>query len=160
MTRQTSIAVYEQIKNQGLLSRRRWQVYDVLFRRGPLTQNEACRLLAEEYGLTNKPSVTPRFAELEKRRVIHAVGKRQCDVTGETCLAYDVTGLLPTDPPDRPMPGRRLAVVLADLNRLRLENDALRAKLAKWGRPTDAERRHRQVAPIDELFHVEHLANE
>lgn len=148
--RSTSAEVYNRIKDEGLLSKRRWQVYDVLFRRGPLTQNEACQILADETSLSNKPSVTPRFAELEARGVIHVAGKRRCEVTGELCLAYDVTACLPHAPAPRQTPRQKLQTALDQLRdateQLRLaciERDRLRERLERWGRPTNEERQRR-----------------
>ena len=115
--RQTSIDVYNQIKRDGTLSKRRWQVYDCLFHHGPLTGNEVVRKL----GL---PGAWKRLSELERETVVTTFGTRVCTVTGFEVDLWDVTGNLPIGAkhssavgPPRP-PARDLAVVV----------DLLRAK--------------------------------
>jgi hypothetical protein len=92
VTRDTSIEVYNQIKEEGLLSRLRFDVYDTLFRSGPLTQMETCRLLSSFH---QDRSIMPRFAEMEKMRVIASVGERDCGITGRRVMLWDVTSRLP-----------------------------------------------------------------
>jgi hypothetical protein len=93
MTRDTSIMAYNQIRESGLLTKLRWQVYECLFQHGPLGQNE----LLIELGTPHfkKDSIKPRFAELEKFGVIREVGKRPCRITGREVIIWDVTSNLP-----------------------------------------------------------------
>lgn len=93
--RQTSIDVYHQIVEKGLLSKRRWQVYSCLFEHGPMTQNETYVKL----GVPNlqQSSVMPRFAELKNMGVIREIGTRKCTITGHEVLEWDVTDQLPID---------------------------------------------------------------
>lgn len=97
MTRQTSIQAYNMIKENGLLSRRRWEVYDVLFRHGPLTANEVfVKLQEENIGPYNAASNSAaRFSELRNSCVIYEVRERQCAVTGMNVIEWDVTDRLP-----------------------------------------------------------------
>lgn len=93
MIRETSIAVYHQIQEEGLLSDRRNQVFKCLWEHGPMTQNET-------YVKLNVPnlqqsSIMPRFAELKDLGVITDIGKRICTVTGRMVLEWNVTGELP-----------------------------------------------------------------
>lgn len=93
MIRETSIAVYHQIQEEGLLSDRRNQVFKCLWEHGPMTQNET-------YIKLNVPnlqqsSIMPRFAELKDLGVITDIGKRICTITGRTVLEWEVTGELP-----------------------------------------------------------------
>lgn len=110
MTRRTSIDVYHQIEAEGLLSKRRWEVYDYLFKHGPLTQREVSDSIATEYA--HHQSYTPRFAELEARGVIESVGERPCSVTGRNVLVWDVTDRLPVEPDatgkPKPMPRKEV----------------------------------------------------
>lgn len=89
--RQTSIDVYHQIRDEGLLSKRRLQVYETIYLHGPITQMETAKIAD-----ILDHSVTPRFAELEKMGVIATVGERDCTRTGRKVLMWDVTGRLPT----------------------------------------------------------------
>lgn len=93
MIRQTSINVYRQIEAEGLLSKRRWEVYNHLYKHGPLTQREAVNQISNKYAAER--SYTPRFAELEKMLVIRSVGERVCSITGRQVLIWDVTDKLP-----------------------------------------------------------------
>jgi hypothetical protein len=95
MTRKTSIEAYHEIKASGLLSKRRFEVYDALFHYGPMTQMETFVKLKH----LSQHTVTPRFAELRKMGVIEEVGERACTVTGINVIAWDVTSSLPTQLP-------------------------------------------------------------
>jgi len=98
MTRQTSINAYNKIKAEGLLGKLQAQVYDNLYHSGPLTIAEC-----SQYHLPSidSRSVSPRFAELEKKGVITTVGKRKCSVTGREVLLWDVTANLPAPVPKK-----------------------------------------------------------
>jgi hypothetical protein len=96
--RQTSIATYYAIREDGLLSRMRWLVYDCLYQHGPLTAQETFKQL----GLESNQS--GRFTEMRELGVILEVGERQCAVTGRNVILWDVTAALPssaerTEPP-------------------------------------------------------------
>lgn len=102
MVRQTSIDVYHRIKAEGLLSKMRWEVYDVLFREGPLTGKELDRKLGTD-------SAHKRLSELKQLGVIADSGEkvRPCTVSGELVVEWDVTAALPekaTTPPKQSSP--------------------------------------------------------
>lgn len=82
--RETSVEAYEKIKASGLLSKRRWQVYDILFRCGPLT----ARQIAEDFGV---PGGWKRCSELQEMGLIREVGTRVDSKTQQTVLVWDVT---------------------------------------------------------------------
>lgn len=89
--RKTSVLVYNQIKEEGTLSKRRWETYDALFRSGPMTINETLKCLP----YSQHKSISPRFAELRDMGAIEEVGERECFVTGRVCILWDVSGKLP-----------------------------------------------------------------
>lgn len=91
MTRQTSIDVYNQIQEEGLLGRIQWLVYSLLYEKGPLTQGEIAQKLNMDRNVAS-----PRFAELLEKGSIAIVGERACGVTGRICTLWDVTSNLPT----------------------------------------------------------------
>lgn len=93
MTRQTSIAVYRQVEEEGLLSSLRLEVYRVICFFGPITQGEAWR---EHFSDRQRHDIGPRFAELEKRGAIHCAGERVCRLTGREVMAWESTCQLPT----------------------------------------------------------------
>jgi hypothetical protein len=98
MVRQTSITAYNQIKEEGLLSERRWQVYDTLFNHGPCTANE----LAKHFEKMNfllpgnvNLNIVTRLGELRNMGVVSELKERPCRVTGMTVIEWDVTDRLP-----------------------------------------------------------------
>jgi hypothetical protein len=97
MTRQTSIEAYNKIKENGLLSRRRWEVYDILFRLGPLTANETFNILKQEkyLNLSFDSNTRARFTELRELGVIMETQTRPCSITGMNVIEWDVTKELP-----------------------------------------------------------------
>lgn len=92
--RRTSLLAYETIREQGLLSRQRWLIYDVLYRHGPVTINECFKILEKERGSWNWNTRT-RFGELVEMGVAEEVGERECRHSGMLCIVYDVTSSLP-----------------------------------------------------------------
>lgn len=104
MTRKTSIEAYKQIRDSGLLSERRFEVYDVVFRHGPLTANEAFKILYDnDMGAKNAASNSAaRFSELRDVGVLYEVGERKCGVTGMKVIVWDVTDQLPKAPDKKP----------------------------------------------------------
>lgn len=96
MTRQTSIEAYNTIKENGLLSLRRWQFYDVLFRFGPLTQNECARKVELVYKTKlSESGIGSRLSELRTMGVVQEVGKRRDSITGMKNILWDCTKKLP-----------------------------------------------------------------
>lgn len=87
MIRNTSVDAYITIKNNGLLSAKRWIVYHILFEHGPLTGME----------------VRARLNELRALSVAEEQGVRVCSVTGMRVILWDVTQRLPVkfDTPNR-----------------------------------------------------------
>lgn len=92
MTQQTSTDVYNEIKNKGLLTHLRWEVYNCLYTNGPLTQAETSRIIGNH---GENQGITPRFAELQRMGVIRKIGKRRCTVTGYTVFEWGLTDQLP-----------------------------------------------------------------
>lgn len=92
-TRDTSLEVYRKIREGGLLSERRLQVYEVLFHHGPITAGEVWYFHLQDRAQID--SVRPRMAELEELGVIESCGERKCSYTGNVCLMWRTTGKLP-----------------------------------------------------------------
>ena len=91
-TRQTSIDCYNQIKQDGSLSKMRFEVYSALLSMGkPSTTREV-------YETMNvlKQEAT-RFTELRKLGVIYEVQNRKCTITGRTSIEWDLTDRLPVN---------------------------------------------------------------
>lgn len=97
MIRETSIEAYHKIKDDGLLSERRWQVYSVLYKIGPATGGEVFKEFKRQYGITTptNSNVTTRLGELREMEVAKELGTRVCSVSGQNVILWDVTKSLP-----------------------------------------------------------------
>tara|TARA_R100001443_G_C3257461_1_gene154763 strand:+ start:192 stop:605 length:414 start_codon:yes stop_codon:yes gene_type:complete len=88
--RKTSIDCYNQIKQEGSLSKMRFNVYSALFAMGkPSTTREVYATMNVE-----KQEAT-RFTELRNLGVIYEVQNRKCTITGRTSIEWDLTDRLP-----------------------------------------------------------------
>ena len=90
--RQTSIDCYNEIKQQGLLSKRRLEVYEALYTSAPCTSSEAIRNAKTTFGVFG---VSSRFTELRNLGVIYEKGEKQCTITGRNVIEWDLTDKLP-----------------------------------------------------------------
>jgi len=97
MVRKTSIAAFNNIKENGLLSERRFQVYNSLFDCGPATGGEVFEKMREKYGVlipVNSNTIT-RLGELRELGVAEELGERVCSISGQNVILWDVTDRLP-----------------------------------------------------------------
>ena len=90
-TRQTSIDCYNKIKEEGLLSKRRLQVYESIYNSAPCTASEVFK---EKNLKTNQSG---RFTELRDLGVIYEKGERICSITGRNVIEWDLTDRLPVN---------------------------------------------------------------
>ena len=93
-TRQTSIDCYNKIKSEGLLSKRRLEVYEALLSTAPCTSSEAIRNAKTTFGVFG---VSSRFTELRDLGVIYEKDVRPCKVTGRNVIEWDLTDRLPVN---------------------------------------------------------------
>lgn len=91
MVRQTSTDAYDKIKHEGLLSAKRWQAYDALFHHGPFTASEGAAYVK---GI-RKNDLSSRLTELVKMGVVQEIQERQCQVTKQNVIEFDVTDAVP-----------------------------------------------------------------
>lgn len=96
--RRTSIDAYNKIKNTGLLSKRRFEVYDFIFNHGPATARQAWQAICPHLATGG---ITPRFSELKQLGVIIEVGKIVDEVSNQEVYLWDVTESLPSDLPKK-----------------------------------------------------------
>jgi hypothetical protein len=90
--RQTSIDCYNQIKAEGLLSKRRLEVYEAILKNAPCTSNEALKdIYSGSHGMGS------RTTELRDLGVIYEKNVRKCRVTGRNVIEWDLTDKLPID---------------------------------------------------------------
>jgi hypothetical protein len=100
--RDTSIDVYNRIRAAGLLSERRWQVYDILFREGPLTGAQVAERMRDLYGIRGfSESVRNRLTELRDMHCVRELGETTDPLTRSTVILWDVTSALPVPLPHR-----------------------------------------------------------
>lgn len=102
MTRKTSIEAYRTIQENGLLGRRQFQYYEVLYNHGPLTNVETARLVEQTYGLRMSRNGTgSRMKELMDMGLVAEVGKRKDSSTKMEVTLWDVTDHLPGPKPSK-----------------------------------------------------------
>ncbi len=96
--RETSILAYNQMKESGVLGKRRWEVYDWLYDHGPATTRRVTDALT--FGTTSDSDCyRPRLAELDQMGVIRCVGETVCELTKMTVKVWDVTSKVATEKP-------------------------------------------------------------
>lgn len=93
--RDTSIQVYYRIKEDGTLSKRRWEVYDIVFNHGPLTANEIFQYTKLSNLTGYRHNVHSRLCELREMGVLQELGTKECSISGETVILWDVTSNYP-----------------------------------------------------------------
>lgn len=93
-TRQTSIDCYNKIKQEGLLSKRRLEVYEAILSTAPCTSSEAIRNAKTTFGVFG---VSSRFTELRDLGVIYEKGEKKCSITGRNVIEWDLTDRLPVN---------------------------------------------------------------
>lgn len=94
MTKDTRIDAYIEIKENGLLSKRRFEVYEIIAKYGPIN----CRQIinwASKGSVTNTGAFSGRLSELEKLGVIAEHHQGKCPITGHRTIFWVTTGKLP-----------------------------------------------------------------
>lgn len=92
--RQTSAQAYHQIKEEGLLSKRRLQVYSIIADHGPINCRGIINIAARGQ-VTNTGAISGRLSELEKMRVITEAFRDKCPITGHQTAMWMITNRLP-----------------------------------------------------------------
>ncbi len=96
MVRETSRATYHQIKDEGLLSKRRFEVYQVLFKNnGPMTYSEIVMKFRQRKEFATSSTYQARLSELRDLGVVYEVKEDKCPLTGRHVIFWDVTAKLP-----------------------------------------------------------------
>jgi len=96
MIRQASIDTFHDIENSGLLSKRRLQVYEMLFFNGPMVGSEVARRVKAKYGSwSESETIRNRLTELRNSGVVYEVGKAKDPKNGRIVILWDVTAHLP-----------------------------------------------------------------
>jgi len=97
MVRQTSIDAYNTIKKNGLLKKRKWQIYSVLYDIGPATGGEVFEEMKKRYSTTipTNSNTTTRLGELRNDGTVMELGKKVCSISNQNVTLWDVTDGLP-----------------------------------------------------------------
>lgn len=97
MIRETSIEAYRTIKEKGLLSKRRLEVYEQLYEYGPMTAGQIGRRMVGYRSAvsTADRNIHARLTELRDAGCIKELGEKKCPVTGMLVIVWDVTTSLP-----------------------------------------------------------------
>ena len=95
MAREISYEAYKIIKENGLLSERRFQVYDILYRHGPLTAHEIVSIARKKYPVANQTGFNARLSELKRMGAVIEVGEKLNKVSNCSNYLWDVTKNLP-----------------------------------------------------------------
>lgn len=94
--RETSIAVYHQIKNEGLLSAKRLQVYEILLEYGALTGSQVAQIYKSKYPSNNhSETIRNRITELVEMKVLEEIGIVNCPFSGRNVIQFGLTNNLP-----------------------------------------------------------------
>ena len=92
--RQTSIDCFNQIKNSGLLSKRRFETFEAIMKIAPCTASEVQHSINYHNGGRD---CMKRISELRDRGVIYEKDVRPCKVTGRNVIEWDLTDRLPVN---------------------------------------------------------------
>lgn len=100
--RQTSLEAFNQITSEGLLSRMRWIVYNLVYCNPLETAQElAAHITAPESNSSVGLNLHARLGELRERGVIRETGARKCSKTKRKAMTWEVTRQLPHKPEKR-----------------------------------------------------------
>lgn len=94
-----SLNAYYQIRDEGLLSKMRMMVYEVIVKHGPIN---ATQIYREHLRHVQQHSVTPRFSELLRQGVIKLHHTAPCPYTGYESDFFVQTNQLPKKLPKGP----------------------------------------------------------
>ena len=96
MVRDTSKEIYNKIVSNGLLSKKRLQIYDIIYNLGSMTGSQVAQIYKENYNASqHSESIRNRITELTQQGVVKEVKTGDCAITGKKVLWFDVTSKLP-----------------------------------------------------------------
>jgi hypothetical protein len=98
MIRTASIEAFHDIKERGLLSKRRLQVYEILCMNGPLVGSEIARLVKEKYGAwCESETIRNRLTEMRDQGFVCEVGKAIDPKNGRNVILWEIAARVPED---------------------------------------------------------------
>jgi len=114
--KRTSIEAYNEIKESGLLGKRMFEVYSLIYKHGPISANDLIRVVRAKGIDANQTGYNARFCELEQRGAIERSGFTVDILSRKRCNTYIVSGNLPVPPLKRL--GRDNQTILNVLNHI------------------------------------------
>lgn len=128
MPREKSLSAYEEIKSKNLLSKRRFQVYEIMVENDPLTltPNEIWEEMKQRDPINSRLNIHARLKELKQLGVIEEASYRLCSQTNIKAVTHTVTGALPSGRVKKSATKADLEKRIAELEE---ENDQLRSWL-------------------------------
>jgi len=96
--RQTSIDCYHQIKKEGLLSKKKLQVYEALIDIAPCTAQELESYLNKNINVRGGWKL---LSVLREQGAVVELGSRKCNITGRNVIEWDVSDKLPNKLPNK-----------------------------------------------------------
>ena len=97
MIQRTSIETYTEIKNSGLLSEKRWRVYDIFYQLNrPLTGAEVSQIYKSNYPSSqHSETIRNRITELKEMGLLAEFEIVDCTFTGRKVYTFITTNNLP-----------------------------------------------------------------
>lgn len=95
--RQTSIEVYRKITENGLLSKLLLEVYSFLYHHGPCTAVELFYKMGW-HNTSSNHNIASKLGTLRDRGAVVELGKRPCNITGNTVIVWDCSDKVPSPP--------------------------------------------------------------
>lgn len=127
MSRNTSIQAYHSIKEGGLLTERRLEVYDILFHHGPMTGNQIVQHIGR---IQDTGSTKTRLSELRTQGVVQELGIVEDPITGMNVILWDVTANMPLPFITKTLEGR-IESIDRQIEKLLIKKTELSKKLEK-----------------------------
>lgn len=129
MARQTSINAYRAIEASGLLSKRKWEVYQILYEYGPLTSTEIIQKYKETRFVAETGGITTRLSELKRLSCATEVGEKKNPATGMNQYLWDVTSNLPIKFEKNKSKDQQIKELTEELLQIKSELDQLKANI-------------------------------
>ena len=95
-TKATSISTYNEIKNNGHLSAKRFQVYDLFYEFGNMTGSQVSKIYKSRFPSSKtSETIRNRITELVKMKVVDELGTTSCEDSGREVTLYGLNDNLP-----------------------------------------------------------------
>jgi Fe2+ or Zn2+ uptake regulation protein len=122
MTQRTSIETYYEIKNSGLLSEKRWKVYDIFYQNNrPLTGAEVSQIYKANYPSSqHSETIRNRITELKEMGLLAEFEMVDCTFTGRKVYTFITTNNLPEKLEKKETMNQKLDKILSEIKTMGL----------------------------------------